>query len=196
MADIPPQELDVLLCHYFMKAKKLSAEEYEPDILKSHLGNFDRYLHGKGKQYNIIAGPMFRKCNEVLAKKCRQLKTVYGKGCKLNKAESLTDLEIDKLWRDGELGDHSPRALLNTMWFFFTTHYGWHGRGKCFKLKYGDVVLRKDQFGVEYIEWLVERDTKARTEESSSTKERQFNPKIWATEDDECPVRLIMIRPT
>ena len=124
MEDIPPQELDVLLCHYFMKAKKLSGEEYEPDTLKSHLGSFDRYLHGKGKQYNLIGSPMFRKCNEVLAKKRRQLRTVYGKGRKPNKAESLTDLEIDKLWRDGQLGDHSPRALLNTMWFFFTTHYG------------------------------------------------------------------------
>ena len=120
MADIPPQELDVLLCHYFMKAKKLSAEEYESDTSKSHLGSFDRYLHGKGTQYNLIASPMFRKCNEVLAKKCHQLKTVYGKGHRLNKAESLTDLEIDKLWHDGQLGDHSPRALLNTMWFFFT----------------------------------------------------------------------------
>ena len=53
MADIPPQELDVLLCHYFMKAKKLSVEEYEPDTLKSHLRNFDSYLHGKGKQPSI-----------------------------------------------------------------------------------------------------------------------------------------------
>ena len=76
MEDIPPEELNVILCHYLMKVKKHYGDEYETDALKSHLASFDRYLQdlGLSKEYSLFSNPVFHKVNEVLAKKRRQLR--------------------------------------------------------------------------------------------------------------------------
>ena len=190
MEDIPPEELNVILCHYLMKVKKHNGDEYEPDTLKSHLASFDRYLQdlGLSKEYSLFSNPVFHKVNEVLAKKRRQLRQM-GKGLKPNKADMLTEEEIELLWNSGQLGSHNPRFLLNTVWFHFCSLFGWRGRDEHSKLKFGDVSLKKEATGerLEFLEWSVEKGSKTRTGESTAV--RQFNPKIYATNDKRCPVK-------
>ena len=190
MEDIPPEELNVILCHYLMKVKKHNGDEYEPDTLKSHLASFDRYLQdlGLSKEYSLFSNPVFHKVNEVLAKKRRQLRQM-GKGLKPNKADMLTKEEIELLWNSGQLGSHNPRSLLNTVWFHFCSLFGWRGRDEHSKLKFGDVSLKKEATSerLEFLEWSVEKGSKTRTGESTAV--RQFNPKIYATNDKRCPVK-------
>jgi len=53
MEDIPPEELNSLFTHFFIKVRKLNAE-FEPGTLTSFQRSFDRYLRQHGKNYNII----------------------------------------------------------------------------------------------------------------------------------------------
>ena len=112
-----------------------------------------------------------------------------GKGLKPNKADMLTEEEIELLWNLGQLGSHNPRSLLNTVWFHFCSLFGWRGRDEHSKLKFGDVSLKKEATGerLEFFEWFVEKGSKTRTGESTAV--RQFNPKTYATNDKRCPVK-------
>ena len=51
-----------------------------------------------------------------------------GKGFKQNAAESLSAGDKDKLRELGQLGDHSPEILQQTVWFYATMHFRWRGR--------------------------------------------------------------------
>ena len=95
--------------------------------------------------------------------------------------------EENVLFEDGQLGDHSPEALIRTVWYFLTLHFGMRGRDEHHKLRYGDLKLLQDSNG-EYLQWCFERGTKTRTGEVSGSMNRAFQPKMFATNTDRCPV--------
>ena len=68
-------------------------------------------------------GPAFSKTpREVLKAKQKALKS-SGKGNQPNASRSLTDSEVDELYRKGQVGSQTPEAMLNTSWFNNTTHF-------------------------------------------------------------------------
>ena len=56
LENISEQELDKLLAHFVLNARKQNGDEYEPDTLTSMLRSFDRLLREKGKHYSILTG--------------------------------------------------------------------------------------------------------------------------------------------
>ena len=46
-----------------------------------------------------------------------------GIGTKKHQAEPLTEEEEEQLWSTGQLGDHSPQALLDTMLFMHGIYF-------------------------------------------------------------------------
>ena len=49
LENISEQELDKLLAHFVLNARKQNGDEYEPDTLTSMLRSFDRFSEGKKK---------------------------------------------------------------------------------------------------------------------------------------------------
>ena len=68
-----------------------------------------------------------------------------GLGTKQKKAEPITEAEEDVLWEKGELGEHTPRALWNTIFYM---------NGLYFALRSGAEHrnLRFDQSQIEQVE--------------------------------------------
>ena len=66
MEDIPPEKLNSLLTHFFIKVRKLNGEEFEPGTLTSLQRSFDCYLRQHGKNYNIIQDKIFESSREAL----------------------------------------------------------------------------------------------------------------------------------
>ena len=87
---------------------------------------------------------------------------------------------------------HSPQALLNTVWVNNCSCFGWRAVDEHQKVLYGDVKLRTpENRNLDYVEWLIERGTKTRNGVSGTSKERNFNPKFYATgEPNRCPVMI------
>ena len=77
--NISEQELDKLLAHFVLNARKQNGNEYEPDTLTSMLRTFDRLLREKGKHYSILTDIQFAKAREALSCKRKQLRRA-GKG--------------------------------------------------------------------------------------------------------------------
>ena len=97
LENISEQELDKLLAHFVLNARKQNGNEYEPEPLTSMLRSFDRLLRVKGKHYSILTDIQFAKAREALSCKGKQLRRA-GKWQKPNKALELSETQIHKLW--------------------------------------------------------------------------------------------------
>lgn len=189
--DISVPDLDKILSHFFVKVKKADGSEYEPDTLSSYQRSIDRYIRENGKLYSILTDREFQTSRDSLEAKRKELRRA-GKGRRPNKALGLTGDEVEKLWSEELLGCHSPLALLRTVWFNNTLHFGWRARDEHRKVQQGDLKLQKEEgeTGREYVMWVTERGSKTRTGAKDTMPERYFNPRMYATNTDRCPVKM------
>lgn len=102
-----------------------------------------------------------------------------------NAAIYLTNEQVEEMRSSGILGSETTVSLQGTLFYYFTLCFGFRGQDEAVKLHWGDVDLVEKFDGdgnLEecYLEFL-ERDTKTRTGEGSST--RAFAPKIFPLAD-------------
>ncbi len=194
-------ELEIIMCHFFMKAKKSNKKTvkkssgkpdkddfYEPETLTAFRNSWQRRFDEIGKKINIKIDPGFAKSRKVLASRKKEL-TQMGKGNKPNATRPLEDDEVNTLYEKGYFGLETPQSLQRTVWWVITTHFGYRARDESRKLRYGDIALNTDSSGKKYLEWDKERGSKTRTGESSYSHQRSFNPKAFETNDPRCPVK-------
>ena len=141
-------------------------------------------MKDKGQNRSIITDKEFDGARRVLDAKRKELRK-QGKG---RKEHALTQHDEDVLWSTNQLGDHSPAVLLRTVWFFNTMHFGWRGSDENCRTCLGDFHISKDENGTEFVEFCTERGTKTRTG-AEWQQERAFNPCMYATGTDRCPVK-------
>ena len=119
--NIPEIELDCFLGLFFKDITKTNGENYEPDTLTGIHRSLNRYLHQKGSTIDIIADRAFQTSRITLAARRKQLRS-QGMGQKPNASKSITMDEENLLFENGQLGEHSPEALIRTVWYFLTLH--------------------------------------------------------------------------
>ena len=188
---LPAEDLDNILCQFFINAKTLKGKDYEPDTLTSIRNSLQRILTERGSNLNIREDMKFSKSQKVLASRRKHL-TKLGKGNKENAARPLTTNEVDYLFQQDFFGQSNPATLQRTVWWMITQHFGHRARDEGRQLKYGDIVVQSE-FGsdLKYLEWRTERSTKTRTgERPRMGHKRAFNPKAFETGDERCPVKL------
>ncbi|XP_052217260.1 uncharacterized protein LOC127835057 [Dreissena polymorpha] len=94
-------------------------------------------------------------------------------------AAVLSDEEIQKLYTDNILGATTPKSLLNTIWLNNSLHFGLRGTHEQYNLRWGDVKLKTDASGNEFLEFN-ERQTQTRTGANASDA-RKIHPKMFAS---------------
>ena len=189
MEEIPPEELNRLLGHFYCKVMKSDGSKYEPDKLTCFQRSIDKHLsQDLHKSYSIIRDSEFTSSREKLTAARKMLKN-EGKGNRPLAAQPIEDSDIEKMWESGTLGDSSPETLLNTIWFLLTIHMGLRGRDEHYKAKFGDFSVHHADDGFKYIEFK-EHDTNTRSGEHHDC--RAFMSKMWSTPHNmnRCPVRL------
>ena len=101
-------------------------------------------------------------------------------------------LQVDELYRTGELGSETPEAMLNALWFKNTTHFGMRAGKEHLDLCWGDIQLKEeisDGEAIQYLEY-TERQTKTHTGENTPDI-RPVEPRMYENENKErCPVQL------
>ena len=120
---ILPEQLDKVLERFYASVCKQDRNDYEPGSLKVMKAALDRHLKEKGCSFSIIKDRELFKSRKVLEGKARKLRN-EGKGKLPNKSRSLTREEEETLRESGQLGNSSPRSLLNTMWWLLSQHFG------------------------------------------------------------------------
>ena len=187
LTEIPADELDSLLCNFHITAKKKDDTEYEPDTMSSFPRSIQRYLDDNNAKINILKDEQFKVSREVLKSKRRELRK-QGKGGRPNATEALSNEDIELIFNENQFGIHDPDVLSRTMWFLLTLHFGHRARHEARQMKFGDIILRKDEAsGEEFLEWKTERKSKTRQGDENEHR-RCFRPKAYQTGDRKCPV--------
>ena len=180
--------LDQTLSQFYAELRKENGDDYAPDCLKVMQASLEKYLKSKAYPKSIIRDREFLSSRKVLEGKARKLRE-QGKEKRPNRSRSLTKEEEEVLWHNGQLGGGTPRALLNTMWWLLTQHFGLRGRQEHHQMKVEDFTLQRDDEGNEFLTF-AEGPTKRR-QGGLSVKTRLVTPKMFATENEErCPVML------
>ena len=157
----------------------------------SMLAALDRKLLDFGYPKSIKKDKKFDKCLQVLEGKAQELREA-GMGKNPNRARNLTKEEEEVLWSSGVLGKSTTCALINTMFWNFTQHFGWRGHQEHHDLKTDYFLTSKDNNGTEFV-YFVEGPTKTRGQRRNK-KHRKSLPKMFATGHPErCPVLLLHI---
>ena len=193
--ELSAEELDKLMCQFFILAKKLDKKlpedelEYQPDTLTSLRNSWQRVIADKGLKFNIKRDAEFERSRTVLAGRRKQL-TNMGLGNKPNAARALEQDEVDRLYETGFFGTATPIAIQRTMWWKISLLFGYRGREESIKIQFGDIKLVYNEIKKEeYLEWDTERGTKTRPG-SKAGHQRSFNPTAHQFNTSRCPVQL------
>ena len=182
-----PEELDKTLAIFFAEVRKSDGTEYEPDCLRVLLSGLDRYLKDSEAKFSIARDREFLKCRQVLEGKARSLRE-QGYGKRPNAAKPLTAEDEEKLWNSGVLGEHNPRALISTLWYLLTLHFGLRGCQEHHSMQVEDFTTSKDDQGLEYLTF---EESLTKTRQGGLRKKRRVvQPKMFATGGPRCPVRI------
>lgn len=185
--DISALELDKLLSQLFKDIRKKNGGDYEPDTVSSFQKSIQRHINEQKLPINILKDNAFSRSREVLSARRKNL-VKKGLGSKPNATRELSDEEEARLFESGEFGHHNPSALQRTLWWFLSIHFGFRARDESRKLCWGDIKLDIDaETQREVLVWTAERGSKTRQGIEGGHR-RQFNPKIFATGTDKCPI--------
>lgn len=182
-----PADLNKLLEKFYAEVKNKNGEDYEPDSLRVMIAALDRHLKDKHYLLSIVKDREFHSSKQVLEGKAKLLRQA-GRGKRPNKARNLTKEEEEVLWKENKFGSKTPEALVNTMWWLLTQHFGLRGRQEHRDMAMDDFQLCKDDNGVEFVQY-TEGQTKTR-QGGLHTKTRDFQPRMFAVGGERCPVAL------
>ncbi|XP_033725294.1 zinc finger MYM-type protein 3-like [Pecten maximus] len=177
---ILPFELDTYIGGFLLSLQKNDGSNYKPDTLTSFHRGINRCLRENGYLVNILTSDLFSTSRQVLQSRRKELKQ-KGLGNRPNKAQPVSENEEEILW---ECGQH---ALLNTVWFNNTKRLGFGGCYENRQLKWGDIELKTDENGSEYLEF---NEITTKTRGGNSTHVRSFNPKQFQNPEIKwrCPI--------
>ena len=115
--EISPRELTSFMSEFIITVrKKENNDDYESNSLRAMMASFERHLKKKNYGYSIMRDVKFEKARTALKSKQRDLKK-KGKGNRPNASVPLTEDHIKLLYDKGLLGESTPEAPLNTIWF-------------------------------------------------------------------------------
>ena len=101
--------------------------------------------------------------------KQRQLKR-QGRGNRPHATSALSDEEIDVLYSKKLLGTSTPQSLHNTVWINNMVHFGLRGGAEQRALCWGDITLKAEVGGQEYLEYENKNRRKPKRSTTSEAK--------------------------
>ena len=169
-----------------MSLKREDGGEYEPTSIHNFFSLLNAYLKEYGYPASLQSDDVFRGARQTKDAKVKHLKQ-EGNGNRPNRAEALTFEEEEQMWNSGAFGCDTPLALTRTIWYLLTLLFGLRGRNEARQMTWGDVKLKVDSDGDEYLEFN-ERLSKTR---KGCGEARSFAPKAFKNaRKDRCPITI------
>ena len=109
-----PCDLNCCLCRFVLEVRRKDGKECPPNTVHQLCCGIVRYVRDRVPELNIFKQPSFSGFQKALYAEMKRLRA-SGKGSAPKRAEPITRIEENSLWDQIILGDHSPRALVDTM---------------------------------------------------------------------------------
>ena len=100
----------------------------------------------------MVTDKQFQTSRTVLMSKRKELKQ-KGKGSKPQASETITPSKEKLMAKKGCIGLTSPKQLQNKMWLQNTMLFRLRGGTENHKLRWGDIELKRNELGQEYLEY-------------------------------------------
>ena len=180
---IPGKELNQKLCRFFFDVHRADGSKYPLEIFDRIMANIDLYLNEIQYGFSIQNSPEFFEVRTILRTPVilGAAVNLFRSEVKINESESMSIYEIDLLWEQEQLGIHTPNSIINTLWLYNSICFGLYWAPQHRLLKWGDVELRHDSMGLEYLEYVISNPN-----ELFERKQIYPNLKI----QDRCPIAV------
>ncbi|XP_032568257.1 uncharacterized protein LOC116799316 isoform X2 [Chiroxiphia lanceolata] len=178
---LPPEDLDRYLVSFFSSTKRQDGTDFSAHSFGFLQRSIERYLKEHSYQYNVVRGLEFRASQEAwkLKHQCLFQKKREEEWSIL---ENLTDEDVENLRKKGILNRMDPQGFLHLMFTSIVRGFGASTHSQSHHLYWGQLVLRKSEGEVEYLEWKDDLSPEGNKGESS--------PRLFAkpADPENCPV--------
>ncbi|XP_041369530.1 uncharacterized protein LOC121383525 [Gigantopelta aegis] len=196
LEDIPPAEFDGLLAQFYMDVRAKDGSEYEANTIIGIRNSIHRHLRNLKVNMYIKKDPEFSHSRNVLELKKTQLKNEpRQKKQHRRKVDGLCEDDISILYDKQVLGAANPASLLHAVWMNNAFYFGFRGRKDHVNLLWGDIELKTDPLGKEFLEY-TERNSKARSgckqeNNRKCIRSRNMITRIHSKPDSpHCPIKM------
>ena len=150
-------ELDGYLSQFVLAARTKAEKDYEPSSLRGIAAKVERHL-----RQNYLQRHWFHKNKKRVESETKASQATWTRKQTKSHNGSCGRWNWDSI--DKKLfGLSSPQAPLNTVWLNNMIHFGLRGCKEQKELRWGNIVLKTDSDGKEYLEtlnakWRLERE--------------------------------------
>uniref|UniRef100_A0A8C4U3P9 ZMYM2-like/QRICH1 C-terminal domain-containing protein n=1 Tax=Falco tinnunculus TaxID=100819 RepID=A0A8C4U3P9_FALTI len=178
---LPPEDLDNYLALFYSSAKRQNGGDFSARSLHSFQSNIKRYLKDHNYKYSLANGLEFRASQEALKLKLQHL-CQKEREEEWSLLENLTDEDVQNLRRKGLLSKMHPQGFLHLIFTNLIRAFGASTHSQSHSLYWGQLVLKKNEQELEYLEWLDDLSAEVSAGESG--------PRLFAKPEDpdNCPV--------
>ena len=120
------EELNRWLPHFVMEARRQDGKPYPPNTLYQLCCGLLRHIRTTQPGWNIFTDVEFIDFQKTLDAQMKKLKS-EGIGNTKRQAEPISLEDEELLWTTGQLGMHTPQALLDTMFYLIGVSFGLRG---------------------------------------------------------------------
>lgn len=179
--NLPPEDLNNYLVSFYSSAKRRNGTDFSANSLHFYQSSIERYLKDHNYEYSVVKGPEFRASREALKLKHQHLSQKEREG-EWSILENLTDEDVESLRKKGILSKMHPQGFLHLMFTNTIRGFGASTHSQSPSLYWGQLVLKKNEGELEYLEWKDDLSAEVNTGESG--------PRLFAKPDDpgNCPV--------
>ena len=129
------EELNRWLPHFVMEARRQDGKPYPPNTLYQLCCGLLRHIRTTQTGWNIFTDVEFINFQKTLDAQMKKLKS-EGIGNTKRQAEPISLEEEEQLWSTGQLGMHTPQALLDTIFYLIGVSFGLRGGQKHRQLRW------------------------------------------------------------
>ncbi|XP_050766727.1 uncharacterized protein KIAA1958-like [Gymnogyps californianus] len=178
---LPPEDLNNYLASFYSSAKRQNGTDFSASSLHFFQSSIERYLKDHNYKYSVVKGLEFRASQEALKLKHQHLSQKEREG-EWSILENLTEEDVESLRKRGLLSKTHPQGFLHLMFTNIIRGFGASTHSQSPNLYWGQLVLKKNEGELEYLEWKDDLSTEVNMGESG--------PRLFAKPDnpDNCPV--------
>ncbi|KAM6369075.1 uncharacterized protein KIAA1958-like [Pluvialis apricaria] len=179
--NLPPEDLNNYLASFYSSAKRRNGTDFSANSLHFYQSGIERYLKDHNYEYSVVKGLEFRAAREALKLKHQHLSQKEREG-EWSILENLTDEDVESLRKKGILSKTHPQGFLHLMFTNTIRGFGASTHSQSPSLYWGQLVLKKNEGELEYLEW--------KDDVSAEVSTGEPGPRLFAKPDNpgNCPV--------